>query len=331
MISLLLIYFYYLNKMKLSDAIVDTINQFRANPISSQKSLQIVSKALAKSKKTEESKKVDEFANSLASLQNFSFLNKSKLLTSFAEEQLQKVLRAKKPLLSTNLDSSLKDSLNPQEIVVESDADNLISQIVLNSEKDKDFVKSLLSNSHHIGVAASEGEANYIVIYMAEKVEEEQEEDYGDDKELKEAFDLFDVYSTGLLDEKALKDAFVALGFEKDSYSIYSAILRLNGNNKVKKQGGVDWETFRDTIKDLVGDLSTKEGTRKIFELFIDDPKQDTINSDSLKRLAHDLGEELNNKELYEIMKRVAENGTDVGFDEFYKIMSEYKELHTEA
>ncbi len=317
--------------MKLSNQVIDIINQFRANPLSTQKSLQIVSKAMIKSKKIEESKKIDAFANSLASLPSFSFVNKSKLLTSYAEEQLQKVIRAKKTLLSGNLDTNLKEVTNPQEIVVESDADNLIAQIVLSSDKDKDFVKALLSDSHFIGVAASEGDVNYIVIYLGEKIEQEKEEDYGEDKELKEAFDLFDVYSTGLLDDEALKDAFVSLGFEKDSYTVYSAILRMNGMNKVKKQGGIDWETFRDTIKDLLGDLSSKEGVRKIFELFIDDPKQDTITSDSLKRVAHDLGEELNNKELYEIMKRVAENGVNVGFDEFYKIMSEYKELHIEA
>ena len=67
---------------------------------------------------------------------------------------------------------------------------------------------------------------------------------------------------------------------------------------------------------------------KKVFELFIDDPKQDTITSDSLKKLSRDLGDDLSNKELTEIMKRAAENGADIGFDEFYKIMMEYKELH---
>ena len=137
--------------------------------------------------------------------------------------------------------------------------------------------------------------------------------------EIKQAFDLFDIYSTGKLDQVALHDAFKALGFEKDSYSVFSVINSFNTNNKVIKQGGVDWETFKDAVKSLIGDFDSKEGIRKLFELFVDDPNQDTITSDTLKKVAADLNDDLSNKELKEIMKRAAHNGVDIDFEEFYK------------
>jgi Ca2+-binding EF-hand superfamily protein len=149
------------------------------------------------------------------------------------------------------------------------------------------------------------------------------------DIELKEAFNLFDVYSTGLLDIKLIHDAFKSLGFDKDSYSVWFIILGLSQNKKVKEQGGVDYPTFKNAVDNIVGDFKSKEGLRKLFELFVDDPKEDKITITTLRRVSNELGDNATNTELKEVMKRSAENGIDIDFEEFYKILINYKNLHS--
>ena len=323
-----------MSNLKLSNTVLENINSFRTNPISAQRSLQISSKAMSKSKNTEGSRMIEEFLKDLGNYSSLKTLSLSKGLSKAAEEHLKRIVRGKNIITNSDLNSFIKPFIknqkNLKEVNVEGDIEFVVSLIVSGSNKSNNYISSLINeNGSFIGVACAEVENfTYTVLYFADSLEEIEDINYGEDQELKEAFDLFDIYSTGKLDEIAVKEAFIALGLEKDNYCVYSSILNLNGNNNVKKQGGVDWETFRDTVKDLIGDLNSKEGIKKVFELFIDDPKQDTITSDSLKKLSRDLGDDLSNKEISEIMKRAAENGADIGFDEFYKIMMEYKELH---
>lgn len=322
----------------LTKQILETLKTFRETPVSIQKSIQVNSKAFIKAKKNQEGKALEDFAKSLNNLAALSQLTKSKGLSKAADEVLKKILRLKKldssppeQLLSTSK-TYLQEISSVDEILVEADLENLISQIVATSTRENNNIAKLIDDSHKfIGVAAKEtNDSIYTVILLSESLTEIEEEDFGDDAELKEAFDLFDIYSTGKLDQVVLHDAFKALGFDKDSYSVYSVINSFNTNNRVIKQGGVDWETFKDGVKALVGDFDSKEGIKKLFELFVDDPHQDTITSDTLKRVASELSDDLSNKELKEIMKRAAHNGVDIDFEEFYKIMSDYKELHPE-
>lgn len=322
----------------LAKQILETLNSFRQNPMSIQKSIQVNSKAFIKAKKNQEGKALEDFAKTINNLTALDQFTKSKGLSKAADEVLKKILRLKKldPSAPEQLLSSsktfLKEINSVDEILVDADNENLISQIIATSSRDNNNIAKLIDNSHKFaGIAAKEtGDSIYTVILLSDTLVEIEEEDFGEDAELKEAFDLFDIYSTGKLDQVALHDAFKALGFEKDSYSVFSVINSFNTNNKVIKQGGVDWETFKDAVKSLIGDFDSKEGIRKLFELFVDDPNQDTITSDTLKKVAADLNDDLSNKELKEIMKRAAHNGVDIDFEEFYKIMCDYKELHPE-
>lgn len=148
------------------------------------------------------------------------------------------------------------------------------------------------------------------------------------DIELKEAFELLDIYRNGSLDIKLIKDAFKALGFDEDNYSVWTAIYRLSEDPNVKRTGGVDYDTFKDAVDQLIGDFDSKEGLRKLFELFVDDPKEDKITISTLRRVSKELGDNASNTELKEVMQRAADNGVDIDFEEFYKILCDYKKLH---
>lgn len=139
--------------------------------------------------------------------------------------------------------------------------------------------------------------------------------------EIRQAFDLFDTNGTGRIDPKELKAAMQSLGFDTKNPTIFQLIAELDTAD-AQKRGGIDFESFVEAINNKLGDKETKEGIRRIFELFIDDPNQETITLSSLRRIARELGEQMSSDELKDMLERASSNGTELTFDEFYDIMT---------
>ena len=139
--------------------------------------------------------------------------------------------------------------------------------------------------------------------------------------EIRQAFDLFDTNGTGKIDPKELKAAMQSLGFDSKNPTIYTLIADLD-TPEAAKNGGVNFDDFVGSINNKLGDKESKEGIHRIFELFIDDPNADTITLSSLKKIAQELGENMSDEELKDMLERASANGTELTFDEFYEIMT---------
>ena len=140
--------------------------------------------------------------------------------------------------------------------------------------------------------------------------------------EIKQAFDLFDTNGTGKIDPKELKAAMQSLGFDSKNPTIYQLIADLD-TPEAERNGGISFDDFVDAINDKLGDKEStlfpyttlfrsdfvdaindklgdkesKEGIRRIFDLFIDDPNADTITLSSLKKISKELGENMSDEE----------------------------------
>jgi Ca2+-binding EF-hand superfamily protein len=139
--------------------------------------------------------------------------------------------------------------------------------------------------------------------------------------EIRQAFDLFDTNGTGRIDPKELKAAMQSLGFDTKNPTIFQLIADLDTPEAAKK-GGIEFEAFVEAINNKLGDKETKDGIRRIFDLFIDDPNSETITLASLRRIARELGEQMSNEELKDMLERASSNGTELSFEEFYDIMT---------
>ena len=139
--------------------------------------------------------------------------------------------------------------------------------------------------------------------------------------EIKQAFDLFDTNGTGKIDPKELKAAMQSLGFDSKNPTIFQLIADLD-TPEAAKNGGIDFDNFVEAINNKLGDKESKEGIRRIFDLFIDDTNSDTITLNSLKKIARELGENMTAEELKDMLERASSNGTELTFDEFYEIMT---------
>nr|CAI44666.1 centrin-related-protein,putative [Paramecium tetraurelia] len=120
-------------------------------------------------------------------------------------------------------------------------------------------------------------------------------------KDIKEAFDLFDVDGSGTIDEKELKVALRALGFEPGKEEIQNLKQNLNNNNDSKEnKNTIDfnerWYALMFTKK-LQNAKESQEEIERAFHLF-SQGNDNFITFENLKKVALELGETMSDDEL---------------------------------
>ncbi|KAK1329575.1 hypothetical protein QTO34_009757 [Cnephaeus nilssonii] len=136
-------------------------------------------------------------------------------------------------------------------------------------------------------------------------------------QEIRQAFDLFDTDATGTIDVKELKVAMRALGFEPKKEEIKKMI----GDIDKEGTGKMNFNDFLTVMTQKMCEKDTKEEILKAFKLF-DDDETGTISFNNLKRVAKELGENLTDEELQEMIDEADRDGDgEVNEQEFLRIM----------
>ncbi|KAI8896318.1 Caltractin [Globomyces pollinis-pini] len=136
-------------------------------------------------------------------------------------------------------------------------------------------------------------------------------------QEIREAFDLFDTDGSGTIDVKELKVAMRALGFQPKKEEIKKMMVEMDKNGS----GKIDFNEFLELMVAKMGEKDSKEEILKAFRLF-DDDETGTITLKNLKRVAKELGENLTDEELQEMIDEADRNGDGViDQEEFLRIM----------
>merc|ERR1712031_56848 len=115
--------------------------------------------------------------------------------------------------------------------------------------------------------------------------------------ELKEAFDLFDTDGSGAVDFTELHTAMKALGFEPKKEEIAKMVREMDKDGDAT----VDFEEFCIMLAEKMNQKDGKEELLKGFKLF-DDDNTGRISLKNFKRVAKELGENLTDKELEDIL-----------------------------
>ncbi len=133
--------------------------------------------------------------------------------------------------------------------------------------------------------------------------------------DIKQAFDQFDPKSEGVIESKQLKYAMRALGFEPKKDDIKKLI------EQIDKNGLIYYEDFLSVMAKRFNEKDTNDEIMKAFQLF-DVDKSGTISFDNLKTVAKQLGENLSDDELREMITEADRDGdNEVNCQEFLRIM----------
>ncbi|OMJ81993.1 hypothetical protein SteCoe_17427 [Stentor coeruleus] len=135
-------------------------------------------------------------------------------------------------------------------------------------------------------------------------------------KDCKEAFDLFDLDSSGTIDPKEVQAALNSLGRDQSP-----TIFRLLAG--IEELGAeIDFDSFLGHVNDRLGNRESKEGVQRILDLF-DAEGTGHITLKALTRVARELGESMTEEELAHALERISSLGSpELTFEDFYKVMT---------
>ncbi|MBN3305617.1 centrin-2 [Amia ocellicauda] len=136
-------------------------------------------------------------------------------------------------------------------------------------------------------------------------------------QEIREAFELFDTDGAGHIDVKELKVAMRALGFEPKKEEIKRMTTEIDKDGT----GKINFSDFLAIMTQKMAEKDSKEEILKAFRLF-DDDETGKISFRNLKRVAKELGENLTDEELQEMIEEADRDGDgEVSEQEFLRIM----------
>jgi len=135
--------------------------------------------------------------------------------------------------------------------------------------------------------------------------------------DIKEAFDLFDPDGTGKIATKELKVAFRALGFEPTKEELKKLIADFDPDGL----GKLSYEEFLHLMTVKMAEKDSKDDLIRAFRLF-DDDDTGKISFKNLKRVAIELGENLTDEEIQEMIDEADKDGDgEISQEEFLRIM----------
>jgi centrin-1 len=137
-------------------------------------------------------------------------------------------------------------------------------------------------------------------------------------EEIKEAFNLFDTDGKGSIDVRELKAGFRALGFQVKKAEIRQMFIDMD---KDLSSASVTYDEFVEMVTPRMLNRDAREEIMKVFALF-DDDNTGGISYKNLKRVATELGENLTDEELQEMVDEADRDGDGViNEEEFYRVM----------
>ena len=177
------------------------------------------------------------------------------------------------------------------------------------------------SNSKQGSKPASKGPSAAPSQSQSKKVEVQRvikSSEGGDD--IKDAFELFDA-NDGKINAREIKEAMQNIGFDDNNPTIYQVMTELD-NPRNKNAGGASFSDFCQAVNYRVPEKESTEELRKVFNLFLDDPNSNTTSLESIKRVADEIGENIEELELNAMLNKASKAGARLTFDDFVAIMT---------
>ena len=323
--------------------ILTSINKFRNSPESVSKQISTFKTGLSRLKKKDPFlKEIDTFLSTLSNLPKMKDLTLNKDLTKSAEKEMKVYLEDENyPTIQegNELQGKIPNTFlqsEPAMIFNEGadDAESVLIQTLLNKTDTNKVGRAVLTDPEYtqVGICHENvNETNFIVLIFTKgesdnkaastlkagavkKVTVNKGENVYDNEdltELKQAFDLFDKDGSQTIKIDDAIQAMKRMKFDQTNPVLFGIL------NELAQEDIVSWDTFSNHVQNRMTDRVETDGLKTIFDLFIDDPKHETITFETFKRICKEIGEELTEDELKHILSNTVDNGDEMTFGEF--------------
>ena len=318
---------------KFASGVLTEINKFRENPLSVEKRLQSFKLGLCRLRANDPFiREIENFIKDLGNLRKNPPLELNDTLCESAQSQLDEFVRDPEGYKNYRSEDELVGIVprhylkeNPVLIVDEGAEEpyEVLNKFLLNKLDPRQFGRRTLCSSDYtqIGLAHTQKDGdNYVICvfaYRKAKKHSEMPLPEGDLTELKQAFDLFDVNHNEEISPKDTVEAMKSLGYDKKNPELYRIMKELD----TPENETIDFPLFANHIINSITDKYSEDGIRTIFNLFVDDPREDTVSIINLKKIIEELGEEPSQREIDRLLEIKGSVNAKLTFDEFLDFM----------
>ena len=316
---------------KFEKDILSEINSFRSNPRSIQHQIEVLQKGISRLRSNDPFlKEIDNFIASIDRIPKMKPLIPNKTLCQIAREEVKKFIKNESSynpyLTGAQMKGVVPSGFLEQNAALIADsgadeAETVVPKLLLNKvDKEKKGRQILCTPDYtQVGIASreNEGENYYVIIFANEDSVEEGDPQLpeGDLTELKQAFDLYDHDGSQKIRIKECIEGMKSVNFDKTNPILFDIICDLEGEE------WCSWPKFAYHVYSSITDRNTDQGLRTLFDLFIDDPKKDTITFDTFKRICREVGENMSDDEMKNILEITTQSGNDISFEDFCQYM----------
>ena len=316
---------------KFEKDIISEINSFRQNPKSIQHQIEVLQKGISRLRaKDPFLKEIDDFIRTIDRIPRMQPLALNRSLCQVAREEVKKYTRNESSynpyLMGNQLKGIVPSGFLAQNAALIADsgadeAETVVPKLLLNkSDKDKKGRQILCTPEYsQIGIANREfeGENYYILLFANNDCTEDGEPELpnADLTELKQAFDLYDHDGSQKIRIQECIEGMKSVRFHETNPILFDIICDLEGNE------WCSWPKFAFHVYSSITDRNTDEGLRTLFDLFIDNPEKETITFDTFKRICNEVGENMSDEEMKNILEITTQSGNDISFEDFCQYM----------
>ena len=318
---------------KFASGVLTEINKFRENPLSVEKRLQSFKLGLSRLRANDPFiKEIESFIRDLGSLRKNPPFELNDELCKAAQSQIEEFSKDPEGYKNYRSVDELggivpKHYLKENPVLIVDDGAEepyeVLNKFLLNKLDPRQFGRRTLCSSDYtqIGLAHTSREGdNYIVCVFAYKKAKKHSDmslPNVDLTELKQAFDLFDVNHEEEISPKNTVEAMKSLGYDKKNPELYRIMKELD----TPYNDTIDFPLFANHIVNAITDKYSEDGIRTIFNLFVDDPREDSISILNLKKIIEELGERQSQNEINRLLEIKGSVNAKLTFDEFYDFM----------
>ena len=318
---------------KFASGVLTEINKFRENPLSVEKRLQSFKLGLSRLRANDPFiREIENFIKDLGNLRKNPSLELNDTLCEAAQSQLDEFVRDTEGYKNYRIGDDLvgivpRHYLKENPVLICDDGAEepyeVINKFLLNKLDTRQCGRKTLCSSEftQIGLAHTQKDGDNFVIcifaYKKAKKHSDMALPEGDLSELKQAFDLFDVNHEEEISPKDTVEAMKSLGYDKKNPELYRIMKELD----TPENETIDFPLFANHIISAITDKYTEDGIRTIFNLFVDDPKEDTVSIINLKKIIEELGEEPSQREIDRLLDIKGSVNAKLTFDEFLDFM----------
>ena len=141
-------------------------------------------------------------------------------------------------------------------------------------------------------------------------------------KELGSVKKLFRLFQdrNGTIDPHEIITSMQTLKLNEKSPVIYELFEEFDTPENSRNR--LDYDDFIELLNEKLSDKDSDKALQRYYELFLGDSPSETLTFENIKKVAEEVGDDMTDTQIRQLLERATQNGKDMTYEEFYAVMT---------